>query len=89
MIYADPKCLIEKTDECKNNPENSSTIKVGKHIPSYFQCLQYHYLKTWMMNDVGRGKDCMENMILKFLLNNQMKWMTTKILKNINQIKNV
>ena len=36
VIYADLECLIEKTDECKNNLENSSTTKVGKHIPSGF-----------------------------------------------------
>ena len=36
IIYADAACLTEKIDECKNNPENSSTTKVGKHIPSGF-----------------------------------------------------
>ena len=25
IIYADLECLIEKIDECKNNPENSFT----------------------------------------------------------------
>ena len=34
--YADLECLIEKIDGCKNNPENSSTRKVGKHILSGF-----------------------------------------------------
>ena len=32
IIYAVLECLIEKTDGCKDNPENSSTTKVGKHI---------------------------------------------------------
>ena len=36
VIYADLECLIEKTDGCKNNPENLSTIKINKHIPSGF-----------------------------------------------------
>ena len=36
VIYADLECLIEKTDGCKNNTENSSTTKVGKHISSDF-----------------------------------------------------
>ena len=27
---------IEKVDGCKNNPENSLTIKVGEHNPSGF-----------------------------------------------------
>ena len=30
--YADPECLIKEIDGCKNNPENSPTIKVGDHI---------------------------------------------------------
>ena len=36
VIYADLECLIEKTDEYKNNPENSFATKVGRYIPSDF-----------------------------------------------------
>ena len=36
IIYADLEFLIEKIDGCKNNPEKSSTTKVGEHIPSDF-----------------------------------------------------
>ena len=36
IIYADLECIIEKIDGCENNPENSSTTKVSKHIPSGF-----------------------------------------------------
>ena len=35
-IYANPECLIEMIDGCKNNRENSSTTKVSKCIPSDF-----------------------------------------------------
>ena len=35
-IYANLECIIEKVDGCKNNPENLSTTKVSKHIPSGF-----------------------------------------------------
>ena len=38
--YADLECLMENIDGCKNNPENSSTSKVSKHIP-----LHYRHLK--------------------------------------------
>ena len=31
IIYTDLECLKENIDGCKNNPENSSTTKVGKH----------------------------------------------------------
>ena len=36
IIKAYLQCLIEKINECKNNPENSSTTKLGEHIPSIF-----------------------------------------------------
>ena len=32
-IYADIKSLIKKIDGCANNSDNSSTTKIGKHIP--------------------------------------------------------
>ena len=36
IIYADLEGLMEKIDGCKNNPKNSSTTKVGEHIPLGF-----------------------------------------------------
>ena len=36
IVSADLECIIEKTDGCKNNPEDSSTTKVSKCIPSGF-----------------------------------------------------
>ena len=36
IIYTDVEHIIKKIDEYKNNPENSSTTKVGEHIPSGF-----------------------------------------------------
>ena len=30
VIYADLECITEKTDGCKNNPEDSSTTKVSQ-----------------------------------------------------------
>ena len=36
IIYADLKCILEKIDGYKNNPENSSTTKVSEHTPSGF-----------------------------------------------------
>ena len=46
IIYADLECIIEKTDRCKNNPENSSITKVSQHILSVFQCSQYFHLEA-------------------------------------------
>ena len=36
IVYSYLECLIEKIDGCKNNPGNSFTRKVDKHIPSGF-----------------------------------------------------
>ena len=37
FLYEDLECVIGKIDGCKNNPENSSTIKViDEPIPSSF-----------------------------------------------------
>ena len=44
--------MIEKIDGCTNNPENSSTTMVTKHIHQVSQPLQYVHLeaqKTSMM----------------------------------------
>ena len=60
-IYADPECLIEETDGCKNNPENSSTTKVGEHIQSGFSMstiLSFKSIEN--KHDVHRGKDYMK-----------------------------
>ena len=43
IIYAYLECVIEKIDGCKNNPENSSTIKVSKHIlPGFCNVYNIH-----------------------------------------------
>ena len=33
IIYVNIESFIKKVDNCKYNPERSSTRKVGKHIP--------------------------------------------------------
>ena len=33
IMYADIESLIKKIYNCKNNPKQSSTTKIGKHIP--------------------------------------------------------
>ena len=34
LIYADLECLLEKMSTCINNPNQSSTTKINKHVPS-------------------------------------------------------
>ena len=58
IIYSHLECIIEKIDECKNSPENSSTAKVSEHIPSGFSISTISSLKSIEnMHDVYRGKD--------------------------------
>ena len=61
VIYADLECIIEKIGECKNNPENSSTTKVSKHILSCFSVSRKSTFRSIENKlEVYRGKDCME-----------------------------
>ena len=63
VIYADLECLIEKTDGCKNNPENSYTTEVGEHNLSEFSVSTISSFKSMEnKHDVYRGKDCMEKL---------------------------
>ena len=58
IIYADLECLMEKIDECKNNPQSSSTTKVGKHIPSGFSISTKSSVKSIEnKHDVSRSKN--------------------------------
>ena len=58
IVYADLEILIEKTDGCKNNPENSFAAKVGKYIPEGFPIsTKSSFKKTAHKQDVYRGKD--------------------------------
>ena len=53
IIYADLESLIEKINECKNNPEKSSTTKVSEHILSGFSVSTISSFKAI-------GEDCMK-----------------------------
>ena len=60
-IYADLECIKEKIDGCKNNPGNSSTIKVNEHIPSGFSISAISSFRSIENKlDVYRDKDCMK-----------------------------
>ena len=61
IIYADIESLISKIAGRANNPENSSTTKIGKHIPCG------HSMSTiWAFDHIEnkhtlyRGKDCVK-----------------------------
>ena len=60
-IYADHKSLIEKINECKDNPEKSSAIKVGEYLQSGFLMSAASSFKSIEnKRDIYKGKYCMK-----------------------------
>ena len=60
VVYADLECLLEKMSTCYNNPEESSTTKMNKHMPSgysIFTHCSFHKSKNKL--NYYRGEDCM------------------------------
>ena len=60
-VYADLECLLEKMSTCQNNPIESSTTEINKHIPSghsIFTHCSFGQSKNKL--DHYRGKDCMK-----------------------------
>ena len=61
IIYTDLESLIKEIDRCENNPENSSTTKIGEHI----SC-GYSMSTAWLFDHIEnkhtlyRGKDCLK-----------------------------
>ena len=61
IIFEDLECLQEKIGGCKNNPKNSSTAKVSKHIPSGFSMSTISSFRSVQnKHDVYRDKDCLK-----------------------------
>ena len=83
IIYADLECMIERTDECKNNPENFCTTKVSELIPSGFSMSTITLLRSIEnKNDKHVGKNYMKK-FYEFLREHAMKIINSKK----NQIK--
>ena len=61
IIYVDIEFLIQKIDGCANNPENSSTTKLGEHV-----LYGYSMSTIWGFDHIEdkytsyHGKDCMK-----------------------------
>ena len=69
IIYADMESLINKTDECKNNPENSSTTKIGEHIPcGYSMSTMLAFDNTENKHTLYHGEDCIKRLREYFVL---------------------
>ena len=73
ILYAYLQCIVEKIDECKNNPEHLYTTKVCKSIPSglpmstisLFRSIKYKH-------GVYRGNNCMKK-FCEYLRDHAMK----------------
>ena len=42
VVYADLECLLEKMSTCQNNPNESSTTEINKHVPSGYSLFIIH-----------------------------------------------
>ena len=62
----------------RNNPQNSSTKKIGEHIPSGFSMSIISSFKC--IHDVYRGKDCMKK-FCESLREHAMKTINLKKMK--------
>ena len=61
VIYADLECLLEKMSTCINNPNESSTTKINKHVPSGYSIFTHcSFNETKNKLNYYRGKDCMK-----------------------------
>ena len=62
IIYADTESLIRKINGCANNPEKSSTMKVGEYVPcGYSISTIFGFDHIENKHGLYRGKDCMKN----------------------------
>ena len=63
VVYADLECLLEKMSTCQNNPNESSTTEINKHIPPGYS-LFTHFSFDRAKNKLNhyRGKDCIKKL---------------------------
>ena len=59
VVYADLECLLEKMRTCQNNPSESSTTEINKHVPSGYSLFTHCSFNKKKLNHY-RGKDCMK-----------------------------
>ena len=64
VVYADLECLLEKMSTCQNNPGESSTTEINKHVPSGYSLFTYcSFDRTRNKLNHYRGKDCMKKFL--------------------------
>ena len=61
IIYVDIESLIKKLDGCANNPANSSSAKIGDHIPcGYSMSTIWAFDHIENKHTLYRGENCMK-----------------------------
>ena len=61
VVYADLECLLEKISTCQNNPRESSTTEINKHVPSGYSLFTHcSFDKSKNKLDHYGGKDRMK-----------------------------
>ena len=61
VVYAGLECLLEKMSTCTNNPNESSTTEINKHIPSGYSIFTHcSFGQTKNKLNYYRGKDFMK-----------------------------
>ena len=61
VVYADLECLLEKMSTCQNNPNESDTTEINKHVPTGYSLFTHcSFDKTKNKLDYDRSKDCMK-----------------------------
>ena len=61
VVYADLECLLEKMSTCQNNPNESSTTEINKHLPSGYSIFTHcSFVRAKNKLNYYRGKDCMK-----------------------------
>ena len=64
VVYTDLESLITRINECKNNPDKSSTTKIGEHIPCrYLMSTLLAFDGIENKESVYRGEDCSEGFV--------------------------
>ena len=64
VIYADLECILDKMSTCMNNPNESYTAKINKHIPSgYFIFTSCSFDESKNKLNYYRGNDCMKKIL--------------------------
>ena len=65
IFYTDLECLLEKMNNCHDNPEKPSTIKINKHTFGYSLFIHCSFDTATNKLDYYRVKNCMKKIFCR------------------------